>query len=402
MKAIKLNSVILILLLIITSCVEEIDFVEVSETFESALVIDAVVTNELKQQKIILSRTYAFKEDGPNPETNATVILKSGLENHYFNETEPGIYVSEEVFSAQPNVNYQLLITTNDGREYESTPENLTQNTPIDEIYASRAVNDYGIDGVTIYVDSFDPTANSNFYRYEYEETYKIISPKWSKSDLIIISSVYPNCEVALVPREEEERTCYNTVNSLKINLKSTVGLSEDRVLKHPVRFIETGNFIMSYRYSILVKQYIQSQAAFEFIKSLIEFSEGGSLFSQIQPGNINGNIISKNHPQEKVLGFFEVSSVSTKRFYFNFTDFYPNEARPFRNSCPEFAPIINLGHPTDLCGPIMSFILTNELVYFKPNEGEIPEGDIHIMVPRNCGDCTALGSNVVPGFWEE
>ena len=51
---------------------------------------------------------------------------------------------------------------------------------------------------------------------------------------------------------------------------------------------------------------------------------------------------------------------------------------------------------------PLLDIIDTGDYVYVKNNEGEVPEGGPFLIARRPCGDCTALGSNIVPEFWEE
>ena len=139
---------IFLISIILPSCVEEISFVEAEETFESALVIDAAITNEFKQQEVLLSRTYSFEEDGPNPESGATITLEGNQEVFNFTETEIGLYKSDVTFSAQQNVNYRLIVKTNNNRIYKSTPMQLTQSTEIDDLYAVRENDDYGVNAM--------------------------------------------------------------------------------------------------------------------------------------------------------------------------------------------------------------------------------------------------------------
>ena len=82
-------------------------------------------------------------------------------------------------------------------------------------------------------------------------------------------------------------------------------------------------------RYSILVKQYVQSLAAHTYYETLKEISDNGSILSQTQPGFFRGNISSVDNPREKVIGFFEVSSYSEKRIFFNFSDLFPKTPAP-------------------------------------------------------------------------
>ncbi len=396
----KVFSVVILLFFI--SCTEEIDFK--TESFESALVIDATITNQLKQQEVLLSRTFRFEEDGPNPETNAEVRIVSDNGEFNFQEIEDGKYISNTAFKAEPNSNYTLKVITNNGRLYTSSSMQLTQATQIDQLYAVRETNDLGVNGMAIYADSYDPTGNSKYYRYEYEETYKIIAPKWVPEDIIVIDEFYP-CTVSLVPKSQEEQVCYNTVNSKSINQTNTNALTEDRVTRHLVRFIDEDNFIISHRYSILLKQFIPSQQAYTFYETLHHFSEEGSLLSQVQPGFINSNVFSESNPNEKVLGFFDVSSVTFKRIYFNYRDFYPNEnLPPFPVSCiPTGHSQFTNGNPP-ACGSLITELLRDRVVYhhgasITPDNTTIGP---FLMVLRECGDCTALGNNAVPDFWEE
>ena len=50
------------LLLVACSCVEEIDLVE-ELSFEDTLVIEANITDELKEQVIAMSRSYRFEDE---------------------------------------------------------------------------------------------------------------------------------------------------------------------------------------------------------------------------------------------------------------------------------------------------------------------------------------------------
>ncbi len=369
------------------SCVEEIAFE--TENFESALVIDATITNEMKHQEIFISRTYRFEEDGPNPESNVTVTVVGGNEEFIFEETEAGTYISTVAFSAQPNLDYRLEITTGNGSVYTSNIEQLTSTAQIDALYPMRETNDDGVNGMSIYVDSFDPMGNAQYYRYEYVETFKIIAPEYVDMDAIVINAEI--CEVGLTKRSPELEVCYRTETSQNITQTNTTAFAEDRVSRHLVRFLSSEDYKISHRYSILVKQYIQTREAYEYLETLRKFTNEGSIFSQIQPGFVIGNITSEKNPLEKVIGFFEVSSVSFKRVFFNYIDFYPNELLPpYVISCEFGAP--RQFKPDGSCGGLITVINSGFLVYLAPNIGEVPDGGPYLMVRRACGDCTVLG----------
>lgn len=372
-------------------CVESFD--AATEEFESALVIDALITNEVKHQQINLSRTFRFEEEEASGEVGATVSVLDDMQNEYiFVENNPGEYISETMFAAQPNVNYQLSIVTRGGSIYESTPVVLPKNTPMDDLYAALVTNDQDEEGVGILVDTFDPEGESQYYRFDYEETYKIIPPFWNPQELSIQQEVPLFFNV--LPRVQQEQICFNTVNSVNVILGDTSGFTEDRLSRFEVRFLARDNYIISHRYSILVKQYVISREAHVFYETLNEFSGLESIFSENQPGFFNGNISAVNDPREKVIGFFDVSPVDSRRIFFDHDEFFPEDlvpAWPF--DCQVTTPI-----PIELLNQV-KFELTEFWAQHEPEDAS--QGDYKV-VPRICGDCTVLGTNVAPDFWVE
>lgn len=384
-------------------CVEPFE-IETTETFESALVIEATITDEEKQQLIRLSRTNKLGELDPQSESGAQVTVVDDVQSQFtFMETDPGVYLSTSTFSAQPNRSYQLIISTNDGRRYASDATELTQGPEIVEVYAERGTNDFGDEGMFIFLNSSDPANNSGYYRYEYEETYKIIAPFWNTLEAIVVNDVFPDYEVGTRLRDQEEQICYNTVISNDIILTSTNGLNGNRVTQFPVRFIRSDNYILSHRYSILVKQFSQSLQAFTFYETLKKFAESENFFSENQPGFLAGNVFSMTDSEEPVLGYFGVSSVSSKRIFFDYTDFYPVEPLPpYATGCTVLSTPLFRTPCLGICdSPLIESIKAERLEFFQFNTEGIGN-EPFLMVPRACGDCTALGDNVIPEFWVE
>ena len=250
---------------------------------------------------------------------------------------------------------------------------------------------------------SFDPSNTSKFYRYEYEETYKIVTPAWSDMNLVLVPPPVPGplstYNVTLIPRPNpDSKICYGTKSSDDIILTDTNDKEEDRV-DHTVRFISNQDYIISYRYSILVKQYVQNLAAYTYYKTLKELSgSGGNIFSQNQPGFFYGNIKSSVNPDEKVIGFFEVSSVSSKRIFFNYSDLFPGEnLPPYKVDCTGTAMnfCFNPNNPDCKGSSIVSALMLDSLLYWM---GSTP---VYVMVAPECGDCTRFASNIIPPFWE-
>lgn len=425
----------------LTACVESFEVpLEVDETkLSSTLIVEATITNELKRQKVQLSRPSDFaivnEADSifdpnvalrPIPptvvyENNAEVVVIDNNGNEYrFNQSEPGTYTSNEAFAAQQGVDYELTITTSDGTVYSSTPESFQGFSQINEVYVDRGFNELGSEGVYIYVDGQGLDSEKDYYRYTYEETYKIIAPEWRIEDFKL--SNYDPCalpaptyDLEIIERENElGKVCYGNQVSSNIIQTSTLNFQENQVERFPVRFLDRSDYIISHRYSILVKQFVQSADAYNFYNTLNSFSSSESIFSTVQPGVLEGNLSAVEDNSKTVLGYFEVASVTEKRVFFNYQDLFPNEPLPdYPIDClPRSSPESHVsycftGETSNSCPlSIIESVDINLISYYGVN-GEGPDAvgvcpGPYIYTPRACGDCSILGASEVPEFWTE
>ncbi|MEM9362092.1 MAG: DUF4249 domain-containing protein [Bacteroidota bacterium] len=370
--------------LLLLGCTEP--FVAPDLDFQEILVIDAIITTELKTQEIFLSRTFASDEE-LKFESNANVRLIDDSGNEIiFEETEPGRYVSQVEFGALPNRSYSLRITTENGSSFSAGPSQIVGDGILEEVSASVSTNQNGTEGLSIEVNGRGIDDNASSFRYDYVETYEVISPFFSNSDLVIVSENPIVFDV--VPKTRQEQTCYRTVSSNDILITSSESLNSNQIEKFEVKFIPKNDFAISHRYSVLVNQYVQSPVVQSFYEDLKEFSSLTTLFAQTQPGFVRGNIEADENVSERVLGVFEVASVSSQRIFFNRSDFFPEDPLPDH--------IIECNSVELPSNSAFLFRLidagTHKLV------GE----DIgsFTVVERGCVDCTVYGTNIRPDFW--
>jgi len=374
---------LLINLALVSSCVEEIPIE--SEGFEQALVIEGTITNETKRHEIKLSRAFEIDVEGPNHVSGANIKV-IGEGEYIFEQTAAGIYRSRDSFAAQPGIDYRLNISV-DGDEYESEAMQLPDSRQIESVEASRT-NYRDNDGVAITLNQRAINSEANYYRYEYTETFKFNSRFFKTSDLIIRDNIPVE-----VPKTKEEYTCYRTENSQDIILANTNVLSENNLNNLLLTFINADDPKLARRYSILVKQYVISRGAYNYYATLEELSGSDNLFSQSQPGFFEGNIKNTNNQDENIIGFFDVASVSTKRIFFSYDDFFNTfHPNPYLASyCPEEFPSLS---------SLIEQIENGNSKWSSTPPG--PVGTSFGVMPANCIDCTVFGSNEVPDFWEE
>ncbi|MDR5590438.1 DUF4249 domain-containing protein [Christiangramia sp. SM2212] len=361
-----------------------------SEFYERSVVIEGMVTSELKVQEIAVSETYALDVDSISYVTDAKVRVFSseGDTYNFFYDTN-GKYRSEQVFMAREGVNYQLEVEVN-GNVYQSDKEKITGYSDLENVVAKEAVNDEGEIGVSITVNSNALNDDSKYYRYTYEETYKIVSP-YTQAKYFINNG--NGVELVDVPAGVEREVCYNTLNSQKGILSNTDLQNDNDQNDQLIKFLRIDDFKIINRYSILVRQHVISGDAFRFYQTLDELSNSESVFAQNQPGFLAGNIENVSNSDENVVGYFEVASVQQKRIFFSFLDIFDyTQRRDLRVDCPKSRP---------LSADLVYYIRQNLIQYLSPAPpSESPYEGPWYLVPIECIDCRVLGTPVKPEFW--
>ncbi|MEM8506703.1 MAG: DUF4249 family protein [Bacteroidota bacterium] len=427
-----MNRTVAFLVLPLLSCVEEVDVLIGGNTeIGDILVVEALLTDELKFHEVTLSRLDTVqdleidslfnpfmpvldrdRDRVPYVENAVVTIEDSNGATFEFIAVDAGRYLSVNRFAAQPGLEYRLRISTNTNA-FTSEAMQIEGSSDLENIYTRPMVSDTGVEGVGIFIDNQSGTGTTGSVRFAYEETFKIIAPRWvplkyelTDYDPCALPVVIYNLE--RVPREEEARVCFRTESSNTILLNDT-GLADTGLEGFMVRFISKENYIIANRYSIEIQQLTTSPEAFGFYEQLRNFSQSESVFSQVQPGVLQGNITSETG--STVIGFFEVASQSKRRLFFNFEDVFPDEPQPdypidcsLRSSPESHISFCFTGENTDDCPQsVIEQVDLDLITYFSTNDldlGLCPGPDIYVVKP--CGDCSVWGSSVAPEFWEE
>jgi hypothetical protein len=290
-------------------------------------------------------------------------------------ETLPGTYVSD--FHGIVGRTYTLHIRTGKSRNnysYESFPMKMNPVPAIDSLYYVKKLiseqidNTAAVEECQIYLDTHDPTNTCKYYRWNYSETWKLR-----------LRADVPN------------QTCWITNNSDNIFIRNTTSLSENVFKELPVKYISKETDRLWTKYSILVNQYSLNEDEYMYWEKLQKVTEQVGGLYDIIPSSITGNLVCIENPDEKVLGYFSVSAVSSQRIFIGekfsgIVDPYARCAIDTILDGPEY--IEGLGSylwllfdikPTPFSGKPRVRILTD-------NYG--------------CADCTVRGSTQRPDFW--
>src|SRR5690606_15183217 len=145
-----------------------------------------------------------------------------------------------------------------------------------------------------------------------------------------------------VIPRSPGNQifTCWRTDHSTNILIGTSAKLGEDIIRGMPIAFQPNGSYQLSNRYSILVKQYAISREEFEYWEMLKKDNESvGSLFDA-QPSQVTGNFTNIHNPEEPVLGFFKINSMTEKRIFIAANDLKEYGFKPPKPTCESFQPV--------------------------------------------------------------
>lgn len=386
------------------SCVEPFEAEDLA--YDRLLVVEGTITDEVKRHKILLSYTSPIDTLILFRETGANVQIKTSDNRTYsFAEIDPGVYESQLEFAAEKDTGYLLEIATSSGDQIVSDECHMALNPGIDAVYAGTELDANGNEEMVIYLDSQNSDADVSYYRFEYEETYQLIAPRWAPFDFVVINDVFPNFEVGLVPREREERVCYGNKRSTEIIQGATQALAENRLFQFPLHRLAKDDYRIAHRYSMEVRQYTQTADAHAFFETLNELSSVTNLFSTLQPGRLEGNVRATSDGGPDILGYFEVAAVSSARIFVNYEDVFEGEpVNVYPINCePLGSPLLFPpgGHPMGLTNsPLIDAIQAGVIKYVAdnpyPGEGQGP----YFTTTTPCGDCNEIGTNVKPEFW--
>lgn len=367
--------ILFILMTFITGCV--VQFIPDVDEEKEYLVVEGLITNQEVCYKVKVSRASNLGvKNTISPVKGALVIVKDDFGNAYpFAEKKPGLYVSDSIeFRGRSGRKYSLHITDSE-HSYESDVMEMRAVPEIDSIYADLEYNpSYSlgnpVPGYQVYLNTGDPSGQCNFYRWNYEETWEFRIPY-----------VYPSTI--------KNRICWKHALSDNLYLKNATTLKENKITSFPLNFITTETDRLKVRYSILLNQYSLNEKEYLYWEKIQKVTGNvGGLYDVI-PSSIRGNLYCSDDPSEKVLGYFSVSSVTSRRLFIenkliNFPDFY--------SKCP--VDTVPVSEP-------ISALNTSVFIIALLNDFPPTFGSFYVLTDKKeCIDCTLNGSNIMPPYW--
>jgi hypothetical protein len=347
------------------------------------LVVEGVL-DPAAATSIRLTRTSKLDVSGIRPELNAQVLVE-GKDNSVRSllSAGNGFYTSLNL-NLILNTDYRLRIRTSAGKEYLSDYVTARSTPPIDSV-------NWRMEGdrLRFYVNAHDPSGNTRYYRWEYDETWEIKSYYYSRFIYVGSNNTVRD---RVFPAEDVSRG-WKFHNSTSILLASSARLQSDVIFEAPLTAIEQGNEKLSVRYSILVRQYALDKKGYEFYDLMKKNTESIGTVFDAQPTEIQGNIHCVTDPTELVIGYVSCSTGSENRIFISSSDL------PFSWRYIEYCPYYMVANHPD------SFRLYFQSQFYSPYDGVYSPATGALVgylssVP-SCVDCKYRGASLTkPPYW--
>jgi len=382
------------LMLVLTSCIQRFD-----PEIKSSDIVKYVVTGQVnkgdKIQRVSVSTTSLLSKPNKIPVMGCTVKIIDAKGNEYL--AEDAWYGNYDVEIPQselvPGNSFKVDIMIPGGTHIVSDFDMIQDGPPVDSVYyalqklptSSPVIFKQGIQ---FYVNLDAPRYSCRNYRWEMVETYEYHT-------LYPIEWWYSGKLHHTYPPDSSKMVCWRTSSLRDVYLLSTEKLSQNTYDGYPLHFVDNiSSARLVYGYSLLVRQYSLSEAAFDYWEKIrINSQEQGGLYEN-QPMSIIGNLHNVTKPDQPVLGFFSATTVTEKRIFVKKIKELPDE---FVFNCViDELPRGGLSGTSPLMWPIY-------LPPTSPTGGDTPGSGYSLLsIDHECVDCTATvgGTTVKPKFW--
>lgn len=306
------------ILLVSAGCIEPFELPNTTSP-SNVLIVEGFLNAGTNKVSLKLSRASSLSSTKPIvvDATSTVYIEENGGIKLQLNNLGKGFY--EKSFTPNPEKTYRLEINSGIGI-FLSEFVPILKAPEIDSV-TWRVLED----GVSIRINSQDPTNQTRHFLWNYTET-------WEYRAAYRSTFIYDKGTYQYRDQSQDIYKCYRNIPSNNILVGSTIRLEENIISENELLRIPPGSEKLLVKYSILINQLAITPEAYDFWQLLKKNTESlGSLFDP-QPSKISGNIYGTEG--EEVIGYFYASSVTQKRLTIDYYDL-PDEVK-FNPSFPK------------------------------------------------------------------
>lgn len=307
------------------ACVEPFDLKVITK--QNILIVDGTLDDSNKEQFINL-KNFIPSETGAiryTPVLDArVVIVKDNNEEIRCSYKDNGFYYLPLGFKARTGSKYKLKIGLTDGREYESSTEEMRSTPEITGhlIKFEKEGIEIGVNKIpchSIYLSTQDPASAGDNFLWSWRVFEKQIACKTCYNG-IFLTSPAPFGKCLTLPELENinydyacQGDCWEIINSQELNVMSDV-FSAGKEIKN--RIIAKIPYYQENGFLIEIKQQNVSNSAFQYLKILSKQSQNNGTLVDAPPAPLIGNIVNIKDKKETVGGYFMVGNAKIRRIW--------------------------------------------------------------------------------------
>lgn len=226
-----------------------------------------------------------------------------------------------DLTNADPALEYRLVVDVSSpfSATYESTWAPVETTPSIDDL--SWSIED---DGSRLWVNvSTHSERETGYYRWTASETWEYYATYYADHFFAFSGTAYKGKSIdsdAIIEYEEGDNTffCWKSDELSDILIGSTADLTEDRLVNYGIYSFLPEDRKVSHVYFVELTQRRLTDEAYRFWENLLRNSTNvGGLFSP-EPLELRGNIANVDDPDELVLGYVSVATLSRAKLFIN------------------------------------------------------------------------------------
>lgn len=358
---------------------------DVPPAAQANLVVDGFI-NPQGRSVIKLERTFSVNTKNMRPaEAKAQVAIQDDAGRRYPLAESPAGTYSSAANTLDPNRQYQLRITTAQGRDYASDMEPVVLTPPVDSLTWKMTPQE----GIQVYLNTHNANTAPRYYRWEYDETYQFTSAFQSGLEYVASSN-----SIEVRPFARQLFTCWRTEPSTAILQSNTAQLTQNTLVDFPLLTV-LPSIKLRYGYSVLVRQCAETQTEYAYWERLRKSTENLGTVNDPLPSRVTGNVHALADASEPVLGYVGVHSVAERRLFVSGTRFpIPRPASVF------YDPFYAACTPADKILPNAYYLQQFRDSFLIPIKRDDRTPELIYVSSPGCVDCRLNGTSVKPSYW--
>jgi len=322
----KLSRFYLVVFLFLLSCTElyEPDI----DNRNQILVIDAFIGNSVGTSYVSLSLSLPFDSLGIPEKISPESVYVTDDQNikTVFRKSSPGVYIPENYsFKGEINKTYILTVKTSDNQVFQSSPQKMLQ--PLNPVKVWGGYNKYSYlydngngkvipreeDVCEIYFDFISSSGELPRFRFTSSQIVEYTITKGMMNEMTFFCW-FTTDDKSLRFTSEKYPSASGEINNQVVSVTDADGKITVTDMSLQKRgYGDTVVTIHEHKRIIRINQYRLNPDSYLWYKGIEKQSSSeGKVFDPL-PSQLSGNISCLTDPARHVLGFFEVSPVTTR-----------------------------------------------------------------------------------------